>query len=350
MHHKYTHRSCMQVLHMQMYVCVYPGVGSCMYKYTHIFACSLGYTATTYKCRGMCACSSQIHTHIYIHTTQQLPYPRVGISSQIHTHIYIHTTQQLRYPREVFHHKYTHIFTFILHSNYHTPGRYFITNTHTYLHSYYTATTIPQGGISSQIHTHIYIYTTQQLPYPREVFHHKYTHIFTFILHSNYHTPGRYFITNTHTYLHLYYTATTIPQGGISSQIHTHIYIHTTQQLRYLREVFHHKYTHIFTFILHSNYDTPGRYFITNTHTYLHSYYTATTIPQGGISSQIHTHIYIHTTQQLRYPREVFHHKYTHIFTFILHSNYHTPGEHYNLCLYPWSRLDDTTNSRYFDN
>ena len=32
-----------------------------------------------------------------------------------------------------------------------------------------------------------------------------------------------------------------------------------------------------------------------------------------------------------------------HIFTFTLYKDYDTPGKHYNLCLYPWRLLDNTT-------
>ena len=99
-------------------------------------------------------------------------------------------------------------------------------------------------SLSSQIHTYIYIYAIHQLRYPIS------------------------FITNTRIYLHLCYTSTTIPH------------------------IFHHKYTHIFTFMLYINYDTPY------------------------LSSQIHTYIYIYTIHQLRYP--ISFNANTHIFTFIL--------------------------------
>ena len=122
-----------------------------------------------------------------------------------------------------------------------------------------------------------------------------------------------------HTYLHSDYTTSTIPQGNIPN---IHIYIQTTQQVRYPRETFQ---TYIFTFRLHNKYDTPGKH---SKHTYLHSDYTTSTIPQGNIPN---IHIYIQTTQQVRYLRETFQ---TYIFTFRLHNKYDTSQKHYNSLKY----------------
>ena len=102
---------------------------------------------------------------------------------------------------------------------------------------------------------------------------------------------------HTHIYLHLYYTTTTIPH--IFHHKHTSIYIYTIQQLRYPISFITNK--HLFTFILYNNYDTP--YLSSQTHIYLHLYYTTTTIPH--IFHHKHTSIYIYTIQQLRYPRGV---------------------------------------------
>ena len=45
------------------------------------------------------------------------------------------------------------------------------------------------------------------------------------------------------------------------------------------------------------------------------------------------------------YFKLIFHDK--HVFTFIYYKDYNIPGKHDNLCLYPWSLLDNTTLNRY---
>ena len=61
--------------------------------------------------------------------------------------------------------------------------------------------------------------------------------------------------------------------------------------------------THIFTFILYKDYNTPGKLIFHVKHTYLHLYFTRT-IPQGSLYFMSNTHIYIYTLQGLQYPRE----------------------------------------------
>ena len=136
-----------------------------------------------------------------------------------------------------------------------------------YLHLYYTSTTIPH--IFHYKDTCIYIYTIHQLRYPISFITN--THVFTFILYINYDTP--YLSLQIHMYLHLYYTLTTIPH--IFHYKHTCIYIYTIHQLRYPISFITN--THVFTFILYINYDTP--YLSLQIHMYLHLYYTSTTIP-----------------------------------------------------------------------
>ena len=160
-------------------------------------------------------------------------------------------------------------------------------------------------------HTYIYIYTIQWLPYPIPFITN--THIFTFILYNDYHTP--YLSLQTHIYLHLYYTMITIPHTFHYK--HTYIYIYTIQWLPYLIPFITN--THIFTFILYNDYHTP--YLSLQTHIYLHLYYTMLTIPHTFHYK--HTYIYIYTIQWLPYPIPFI--TNTHIFTFILYNDYHTP-------------------------
>ena len=289
--------------------------------------------------------------HIYIYTIHHLRYPRHFTQTYLHLYYTSSTIPQTFHPN---------IFTFILYIIYDTPDispkhiyiytihhlRYPRHFTQTYLHLYYTSSTIPQT-FHPNIFTfilyiiydtpdispkHIYIYTIHHLRYPRH-FTQTYLHlyytsstipqtfhpnIFTFILYIIYDTPDispkhiyiytihhlRYPRHFTQTYLHLYYTSSTIPQ------------------------TFH---PNIFTFILYIIYDTPDispkhiyiytihhlRYPRHFTQTYLHLYYTSSTIPQT-FHPNIFTfilyiiydtpdispkHIYIYTIHHLRYPR-----------------------------------------------
>ena len=230
---------------------------------------------------------NQFITNTYLHlyyTSTTIPH----IFHHKHTYIYIYTIHQLRYPISFI--TNTHIFTFILCINYNTP--YLSSQTHIYLHLYYTSTTIPH--IFHHKHTlylHLY-YASTIIPH---IFHHKHTYIYIYTI-----PRLRYpisFITSfiTHIYLHLYYTST-IPIPHIFHYKHTYIYIYTIHQLRYPISFITN--THIFTFILYINYDTP--YLSSQTHIYLHLYYTSTTIPH--IFHHKHTYIYIYTIHQLRYP------------------------------------------------
>ena len=136
-------------------------------------------------------------------------------------------------------------------------------------------------------------------------------------------------------YFHLHYTTTTI--SHILHYKHTYIYIYTKQQQRYPISFITNTHiftfilynnddtpypslqTHIFTFILNNNYDTP--YPSLQAHIYLHLYNKTTTIPH--IFHYKHTHIYIYTILQLRSPISFI--TNTHIFTFILYNNYDIP-------------------------
>ena len=251
----------------------------------------------------------------------------------------------------------THIFTYILYTNYNTPGKHYCLylcnnlpfhHKHIYLHIYCTPTTILRGSIIAYIsariypsitNTYIYIYTVHQLQYSRQAL----------LLIS-------------------------LQQFTLPSQ--THIYIYTVHQLQYsgealllisLQEFTLPSQTHIFTYILYTNYNTPGKHYCLylcnnlpfhHKHIYLHIYCTPTTILQGSIIAYIsatiypsitNTYIYIYTVHQLQYSRQALLlislqqftlPSQTHIFTYILYTNYNTPGKHY--CLYLCNNLNDT--------
>ena len=265
--------------------------------------------------------NTNTYLHSYNYSNCDTPY----LSSQIQTHIYIHTITATTIPHTS-HHKYKHMFTFIQLQQLRYPIP-LSTNTNTYLHSYnysnydtpylssqilylhsYNYSNYDTPYLSSQIQTHIYIHTITATTIPH-ISHHKYKPIFTFIQHSNYDTPY------------------------LSSQIQTHIYIHTITATA-IPHTSHHKYKHIFTFIqlqqlrypiplitntntcLHSynysNYDTPYLSAQIQTHIYIHTI-TATTIPH---TSRHKYYIYIHTITATTIPH-ISHHKYKHIFTFI---------------------------------
>ena len=257
-----------------------------------------------------------LQRHMYLH----LYYTRTTIPHIFHckdTCIYIYTIPELRFPISFI--AKTHVFTFILYQNYDTP--YLSLQRHMYLHLYYTRTTIPH--IFHCKDTCIYIYTIPELRYPISFI--AKIHVFTFILYQNYDSP--YLSLQRHMYLHLYYTRTTIPH--IFHCKDTCIYIYTIPELRHPISFI--AKTHVFTFILYQNYDTP--YLSLQRHMYLHLYYTSTTIPH--IFHHKHTHIYIYPIQQLRYP----------ISSITKTRIYTVPELRYSqglitiLCLYPWDHL-----------